>query len=446
MMKAYPEYKESGVDWMQKIPSSWDKCKLGHLFSIFNGSTPKSDEPSYWDGDIDWVTPSDLSKINSYRINESSKKITDLGLNSCGTSIVPEGSIVLSTRAPIGSLAVAGKELCTNQGCKSLVARERNNVEPKFFYYLLSVSSEQLNLRGRGTTFLELPTDELSSFPVPKLTYPEQLSIVRYLDIETARIDYLIAEKQNFIKLLSEKRQALISHVVTKGLNPNVPMKDSGVEWIGEIPEHWEVKNLKFCFKDSFKNGVFKKSDDFGRGNKLVNVSDIFTPDNLVNVDTLDKVQVSEDEVKKYRVNHGDIFFVRSSLKEEGIAKSVCFLGQEKDIVFECHIVKGSPDIKNCDPKYLIRLLNSKGLRFEHLKRSTTATMTTISQKGISETPVPQPPLSEQKYIGEYLEKQWLKIQELENETKKSIGLLKEHRTALISAAVTGKIDVREEV
>lgn len=117
----YERYKESGVEWLGEVPGGWEVLPLKRTFKIVGGSTPKSEKEEYWDGDIIWVTPGDLSKLPSIYINDSIRKITNEGLASCGSTLVPARSIVLSTRAPIGSLAIAERELCTNQGCKALV-------------------------------------------------------------------------------------------------------------------------------------------------------------------------------------------------------------------------------------------------------------------------------------------------------------------------------------
>lgn len=207
--------KNSGVDWIGEMPENWDYCKLGHLFRLYNGSTPKSGEQNYWDGDIEWVTPSDLSKLKSLEIGTGKRKITAAGLNSCGATIVPSNSIILSTRAPIGSVALTTNPMCTNQGCKSLVARNNTSVSEKFYAYLLSVVSNELNIRGKGTTFLELSTNELSSFPVPKLHIRQQLEIVEHIEKTTKRINDIIYEVNNSTVLLKERRAALISAAVT---------------------------------------------------------------------------------------------------------------------------------------------------------------------------------------------------------------------------------------
>jgi type I restriction enzyme S subunit len=119
-MKRYPAYKDSGVDWIGEIPEHWSMRKLKYLSEIVNGSTPKSGVSEYWDGDLVWITPNDLGRLNGNKISDSLKKITELGLNSCGTTLTPKGSIILSTRAPIGHISITETETCTNQGCKTI--------------------------------------------------------------------------------------------------------------------------------------------------------------------------------------------------------------------------------------------------------------------------------------------------------------------------------------
>jgi type I restriction enzyme S subunit len=164
---------------------------LKKSFQIVGGSTPKSENESFWDGDILWATPSDLSKRESIYMNDTQRKITAAGFASCGASLVPAASIILSTRAPIGSLAIAETETCTNQGCKSLVPSERANTE--YFAHLLSISSTELNIRGKGTTFLEISGDELGAFKAPVPPRDEQTQIATFLDRETAKLDELVA-------------------------------------------------------------------------------------------------------------------------------------------------------------------------------------------------------------------------------------------------------------
>lgn len=171
-----------------------EQVALKRLFSVVNGATPDSQNETYWGGDIPWVTPEDLSSRESRDISGSRRTLTDTGYASCGTSLVPPRSIVLSTRAPIGSLGLSAVPLCFNQGCRALVPL--NGVEPRFFFYALSVSTQELNQRGRGTTFLELSSGELAAFKVPNPPISEQERIANFLDDKTARIDALIGEME----------------------------------------------------------------------------------------------------------------------------------------------------------------------------------------------------------------------------------------------------------
>ena len=237
----YETYKPSGINWIGEVPIDWKMLRIKNVASIVNGSTPSSSVEEYWDGDIIWATPGDFNKFDKI-IDDSESKITEAGYKSCGTSMVPVGSVVITTRAPIGNVLIAGKELCTNQGCKSLVP---NRIESRFLYYIISISSIELNILGQGTTFLELSKESLGTFKLPLPKYDEQLAIANYLDDQTQKIDQLIANKKAQVEKLKELRQIEINNAVTKGLNPNTEMKDSGIEWLGKIPKHWEVKRLK---------------------------------------------------------------------------------------------------------------------------------------------------------------------------------------------------------
>jgi len=211
--KPYPKYKPSGVDWLGDVPEHWNVIPVKRVFMVLGGSTPKSAVPDNWGGDVVWVTPADLSKLPTMGIYGSARMITPKGLASCGANMVPSGSIVLSTRAPIGSMGIAKTPLCTNQGCKSLVPFGINNTG--FYAHFFTVSSDQLNVRGKGTTFLELSGDELGAFEVISPPSDEQSAIATFLDRETTRIDALVEKTKQSIKLLKERRAALITAAVT---------------------------------------------------------------------------------------------------------------------------------------------------------------------------------------------------------------------------------------
>lgn len=246
-MKRYPEYKSSGVPWLGDIPAHWESASIKYLADIFNGSTPESGNDEYWDGDISWITPTDLGRLSGNRFSSSERTITEKGLGGCGTTLVPPGSLALSTRAPIGHVAIGDIPFCTNQGCRALVPGKRVFAE-YLFYAILRFKKELQNL-GKGTIFLELATSDLADFEISVPPLPEQKAIAAYLDIETARIDTLVQEKEDLIGLLKEWRQSAIAQAVTKGLNKDAPMKASGVDWLGDIPVHWKSIPLRYLVK-----------------------------------------------------------------------------------------------------------------------------------------------------------------------------------------------------
>lgn len=202
--------KDSGIDWIGQIPGNWQIKKIKYLFKVINGSTPDSDYLDYWDGDITWITPADMPDFGY--ISKGERSITLKGYKSCGTTLVPSNSIVVSSRAPIGKINITENTLCTNQGCKCLVS---NNLCNKYYYYFLYSQKEQLIDAGRGTTFIELSTYALSNFYalLPPIKIQEQ--IADYLDKECEKIDKTINDKKEQLETIKEYKKALIYEYVT---------------------------------------------------------------------------------------------------------------------------------------------------------------------------------------------------------------------------------------
>ena len=191
------------------------------MFAVISGATPDSGNADYWDGDMLWTTPEDISSLDGYWLRDTRRKITHVGYESCGTTTAPPNSVVLTKRAPIGQVALLADEACSNQGCFLLIPRR--GTDTRFYYYWLSVQTDYLQVLGRGSTFMELSTDELKSLNIPHPSSQLQRAIADYLDHETARLDALVAAKERVLGLLAEKRRALITRAVTRGLDPNVP-------------------------------------------------------------------------------------------------------------------------------------------------------------------------------------------------------------------------------
>ncbi len=211
--KPYPAYKDPGVEWLGEVPEHWGVRRIGSVTQILNGATPSSSRPEYWDGDIVWVTPDDLGKLKGRYIDNSSRRITWEGYNACGTTLAPAGSIVLSTRAPIGHLGILRVAACANQGCRLLVPQAA--IASEFLYQMLVAARPSLEVLGQGSTFLELSRSKLGTFLIPSPPLPEQTAIAEYLDAQTGKIAAAISAARREIELLREYRERLIADVVT---------------------------------------------------------------------------------------------------------------------------------------------------------------------------------------------------------------------------------------
>jgi type I restriction enzyme S subunit len=431
--RGYPDYKSSGFDWMGEIPFAWFILPLKRAFEIIGGSTPSADEIN-WGGPIQWATPADLSKLSSPYIQSTRRTLSHLGRASCGCSLLPTRSIILSTRAPIGSLAINTEPMSTNQGCKGLVPYR--DISSVFFAYVLSISTELLNNLGKGTTFLEISGDELGRFPAAFPTFPEQTQIARFLDHETAKIDTLIHEQKRLIELLKEKRQAVISHAVTKGLDPDVPMKDSGVEWLGEVPAHWGTPKLSWR-SNRIGDGLHSTPEyEDNTGYYFVNGNNLV--DGSINLSSSAK-EVSYEEFVKHQVELGpsSVF-----ISINGTIGNVAIYEGEPIILGK------SAAYINCDlelhRKFLLHYLKSgKVGRYFDLEMTGT-TIFNLSLRSLRHLKVSLPPMVEQEEIVKYLDAECLRYDNEITVTESLKRLLIERRSTLISAAVTGKIDVRD--
>ena len=206
--------KQSGVGWLGEIPKHWDVIQLKRIATIVNGSTPKSNVEEYWGNDLVWVTPTDLGSLKTDTISDSRRKLSQLGYISCGTSMVPKGSVILSCRAPIGTLAIADTDLCTNQGCKSIVLN-KERCDSWYCYFSLYAGLDELKSYGNGSTFVELSTINLSTFVIPLPPLEEQKHILKHIQQQTSNIENAIKASLKEIELLNELQSRLISDVVT---------------------------------------------------------------------------------------------------------------------------------------------------------------------------------------------------------------------------------------
>lgn len=206
--------KPSGVDWLGDVNSDWIAYDIKHLCDVVAGGTPKSSEYDYWDGDVIWVTPTDLGNDGTGYINSSSRMITPAGQAAAGLDLLPAKSLVMSTRAPVGSLGILQVPATTNQGCKAMVF-DTSKADARFFFFLLSLAIPYLNATAQGATFVELSGYQLKNVKVSCPDVETQKRIADWLDAEMQRFDDLFAKYQRELELLAEYRASLISHAVT---------------------------------------------------------------------------------------------------------------------------------------------------------------------------------------------------------------------------------------
>ena len=417
---------ERQAPWLVGLPESWEIRKVKHFFTVVNGSTPKSSESTYWGGDITWITPADYKTEDKY-ICSSRKAITQEGLDSCGTSKVPAGSIIVSNRAPIGSIGIAEKELCTSQGCKSLVKIAEINEE---YIYYLSVMSGPLNMLGRGTTFMELSSNDLANFRLPIPTVKDQNAIVQILNKKIAAINDVINKKANIIELLQEQRTAVICSAVTKGIDSTAKMKDSGVAWLGEIPEHWGVSKSQWLFSlrkekarpddeqltASQHFGIVYQKDYMAQGSRVVQV--------VLGNDILKHVE-PDDFVISMRSFQGGIEW--SNLRGK-ISSAYVMLIPQKQYVYSPYfrwLLKSHNYILALQStSNLVR--DGQALRYDNFRM----------------VDLPLVPLDEQRAIADYLNKKIAKLDSIIADVTEQIEKLKEYRQSVISEVVTGKVAV----
>lgn len=432
---AYSEYNNSDVAWIEKYPSHWECSKVKYyLEKLIAGGTPESGNADYW---IDsgegtpWVSIADIT-LNP-DVSTTKKDVTDAGIKAKNLKILPKGTVLYSIFASLGKIGEAKVRLTTNQAILGLVPTKKLNKE-LFKYWLHSVEAH-LGLLSSSNTQDNLNAEKVGNLPILLPPAEEQQTIAAFLDYETARIDRLIAQQQRLIELLKEKRQAVISHAVTKGLNPSAPMKDSGVEWLGQVPKHWDTPKL------------FYVTSRVGDGLHSTPIYQDGTGYYFVNGNNLDNGYVAigstakEIPFEEYQSHYIHLDETSVLLSINGTIGNVALYRQEPIILGK------SAAYVNCkailSPYYLRWYLTTNQAKLYYDLEVTGTTIYNLSLGSIRKMKVLVPPMEEQNFIARSCEASYLKYEELISASFKKMNLLQERRTALISAAVTGKIDLR---
>ncbi len=434
----YPKYKDSGVEWLGEVPEHWVIAKLGRISSISGGGTPSREKLEYWNGDIPWVSPKDMKTAN---VCDSEERITSLGVESSTTSICPSGCVLMVIRSgilkhtiPVGINSIP---VAINQDLKSFQF-STDRCLPHFFLRWVQGLNDCLRLEwmNEGATVESFDMPRVSGMPIPLPPLSEQHAIATFLGRETAKIDALIAEQRRLIELLKEKRQAVISHAVTKGLNPNAPMKDSGIEWLGAVPEYWEIIKFGHLVRESPCYGVLVPDHD-DDGVPMLRITD------------MEKGRAVKDDLNK--ISPGlSAQYSRTIVAVGDIALSVVGTIGEALIVDEelagVNLSRAVARIQVNDrihASYATTVFASSSFRrYIDLVCVGTA-QRVLNMSDLVAFRMALPPVDEQSLIQRYVHSATVRLDVLLDQAEQSITLLQERRAALISAAVTGKIDVR---
>ena len=425
--------KPSGIDWIGDIPASWKRSKVKFCFSLVNGSTPESSDYDCWDGDIKWITPADMSDTGT--ISHGERLITKYGYNSCGTTLLPIGSIVISSRAPIGKINITTAELCTNQGCKSLIRTGDN----RYFYYLFLAGQHELSLLGRGTTFLELSTYDLNGFGLVIPAEDEQKAIADFLDKECAQIDSIAADLEKQIALLQQYKKSLITETVTKGLDKSVPMKDSGVEFFGKIPAHWKVSKTKYVADISIGLVTTMTANYVDEdGVPLIRNSNIRTN----HIDDNGMVYLSKEFAKANigrALHKGDIVTVHT-----GDVGTSAIINETYHMSHGFATIISRLKTKTVNNQFLCWLYNSEIFKEMSIAYSTGDGRQNLNLYDFVDFYILIPTLKEQMEIVNWLNLKCTEIDNFIENKQQQLLLIQQHKKALIYEYVTGKKQVKE--
>ncbi len=430
----YAAYKDSGVEWLGHIPEHWGTMQSRRMFAVRSEPALPTDRMLTASQKYGVLFQSDFMELEGRRVVE-----VIMGTDSL--KHVEPDDFIISMRSFQG-----GIEWCKLRGSTSfhyVMLRPVKHVWPPYFAHLLK-SPTYIQALRRTTDLIrdgqELRFSNFAQVDLPVVPLDEQKAIAAFLDRETAKIDALIAEQEGLIALLAEKRQATISHAVTRGLYPDAPLKDSGMEWLGKVPAHWETTRLKFVAE--VQTGIAKGKDTTGKATiavpylRVANVQDGFLA--LDDVATLD---IEPEQLTRYRLLPGDVLMNEGGDFDK-LGRGAIWHGEIHDCVHQNHVFAVRPH--SVSAEWLNQLTSSHYAQFYFMGRSKQSTnLASISSTNIMELPVLLPPGDEQSAILTFIAEETRKLDRLRAESDRSITLLRERRSALIAAAVTGQIDVQ---
>ena len=451
-MKRYPEYKDSSVKWIGEIPKHWGMRKIKNTQSDLIGGV-WGNEPEGNENDIYCIRVADF---NYEQLTFSTHNLTlrNIPLKEKDKRILRSNDLLVEKsgggeKSPVGKTVIFNAEISRRSVTSNFITKFTTKPDlcfPKYLLYCLSffyhIGLTRKHIK-QTTGIQNLDIDSYFQERIPLPTLEEQIQIVTFLDRKTEQIDELIRIKERRIELLQEQRTALINQAVTKGLDPNVVMKPSGVEWIGEIPKHWEIKKLKYIAK-ILPSNVDKHIYPDEIQIRLCNYTDVYYND-YITVDTvLKKGSCKQSEFEKFALRKKDIIITKDSETPDDIGVPTYVKDDLDRVVCGYHLTMIRPLV--CRGEFIFRFIQADRTRRYFEVNSNGITRYGLGKASIENLLLPIPPETEQCQIANFLNQKTEQIDELIVVERRKIELLKEYRQSLISEAVTGKIDVRNEV
>ena len=421
------EYIDTGVNWLGKIPSTWESKRIKMLTRVKRGASPRPiDNPIYFDeeGEFAWVRIADVTASERY-LENTTQRLSELG-SSLSVKRYPD-DFFLSIAGTVGKPIITKIKCCIHDG---FVYFPDLKINPEFLYYIFSTGLPYLGLGKLGTQ-LNLNTDTVGDIYIPIPEEKEIEKIVTFLDEKVGEIDNIISRKKRLIDLFNEERTKLINAYVIKGIKKNVKYKSSGVKWVGDIPEHWDFKKIKYVA--TINDEVISEKTDEDTEINYVEISDVDFVNGLNNFTTY---RFKDAPSRARRIaNEGDILIstVRTYLKAiTRVEKKI------ENLIVSTGFAVLRP--KEINSKYLGFIALSNFFIDETIANSVGVSYPAINSSQIGEFKIPIPPLDEQEEIVHLIETEIEKIKGVITKIEQELILINEYRTSLINEVVTGKI------
>ena len=431
-MKRYDSYKNSGVEWIGEVPEHWEVCKIKRLSVVKRGASPRPIEnPIYFDdnGQYAWVRISDVTDSKKY-LYSTTQKLSKLGASL--SVKMHSGEIFLSIAGTVGKPIITKIDCCIHDG---FVWFPNLKLEPEFLYYVFMSGRPYLGLGKLGTQ-LNLNTETVGYISIPIPEGKEIIEIVSYLDSRCGEVDKVISTQEKRIALLQELKQSIITHAVTKGLNPDVKMKDSGIEWIGEVPEHWEICKIKHIGKIHGRVGYrgYTTADLVQEGEGALTIGGKHISKCTLDLSDAEYISWSKYyESPEIMVTKGDILIAqRGSLGKSALIKEDIGEATINPSLVLLNSIK-------FNPTFLHYILLSDSVITTICLLNTSTAVPMITQNQIANIMIPKCHLTEQQEIASYLDKRCAQIDASISKAQREIELLQEYKQSLITEVVTGK-------